>query len=100
MRPDLVRVKNVYEAAGQRGEPPTGAVAKAFGVNNRTASRYVRAARDSGDLPSTEPGRVTLPTHAPTTAVIFPRSPTRRREWTVCRTCLVPWKCPSWRESS
>lgn len=97
---DAVRVKLTYEAASGRGKPPTQAVADEFGVNIRTAGRYVRAARDAGELPATSPGLVTRPTHSPATAVIWPRSATRRQQWQVCETCLTVWPCPGHRGST
>ncbi len=51
-------VARVYRANATRR--PTQAVAKAFGVQHRTASKYVRRARDIGLLPETTAGKVTV----------------------------------------
>ncbi|MDQ3465980.1 MAG: hypothetical protein M3500_15110 [Actinomycetota bacterium] len=51
-------VARVYRANATRR--PTQAVAKAFGVQHRTASKYVRRARDLGLLPETTAGKVTV----------------------------------------
>lgn len=51
----LVRVAEIYRehVAGR----PTEAVKRAFGVSDRTAARYVQAARKAGILPPTTPGK-------------------------------------------
>jgi len=51
-------VARVYRANATRR--PTQAVAQAFGVQHRTASKYVRRARDLGLLPETTAGKVTI----------------------------------------
>lgn len=51
----LEDVAKVYRANIQHA--PTEAVAKAFGVKHRTATNYVKQARDRGLLPPTKQGR-------------------------------------------
>lgn len=46
----LEEVASVYRKALREGEPPTAAVAQAFGLSERTASRRVADARKAGHL--------------------------------------------------
>jgi transposase len=56
MTPELLRaVAKIY--IDNVGDAPRAAVAKAFGVSPRTASRYVDAAREAKLLPLTTRGR-------------------------------------------
>jgi hypothetical protein len=54
----LREVARVYRAHANRR--PTQAVAQAFGVQHRTAAKYVRRARDLELLPETTAGKVTV----------------------------------------
>ncbi|MGI9156951.1 MAG: hypothetical protein ACR2FG_09985 [Marmoricola sp.] len=54
----LREVARVYRA--HASSRPTQAVARAFGVEHRTAAKYVRRARDIGLLPETTAGKVTV----------------------------------------
>lgn len=56
------QVAEVYDEALEAGDPPTQAVAHAFGVPYSTAARWVRRTRALGLLPPPRPG---LPTSNP-----------------------------------
>jgi hypothetical protein len=51
------RVANVYRAALRRKEPPTRAVAEAFGLSTSAAAKQVATARERGLLPKTSKGK-------------------------------------------
>ena len=54
--PPLTSIAETYKAACDRGDPPTRAVATAFGRPYGTAARWVTNARNSGLLPPTSKG--------------------------------------------
>lgn len=53
----LAEVAEVYRVADKEGRAPTMAVAEHFGTSHRTATRWVKAARDLGKLGPTVPGK-------------------------------------------
>jgi transposase len=50
------QVAEVYDEAIEANDPPTQAVAEAFGVPYSTAARWVRRTRQLGLLPAPAPG--------------------------------------------
>lgn len=61
---ELAKVADVYLSAWRRGEPPTVAVAKEFGISSSAAAKRVAQARRAGLLAPTSSGR---PSGAPQT---------------------------------
>lgn len=60
MRPETIkrlqRVANAYQAAWQRGQSPTKAVARRLKITDAAAAKLVSRARSVGLLPATSPG--------------------------------------------
>lgn len=86
------RAAALYRVTAAQGMWPTQAVAGALGVSGPTAARLVRAARDQGLLPASQPGRITYTTaeHQPRRA----RWSKGTGSWLACRACRQPWPCP------
>lgn len=55
----LTRVRDIYRAAVEAGDPPLFEVAKRFGITHRAAADRVYRARAAGLLEATSRGRMT-----------------------------------------
>ncbi|OLT46481.1 hypothetical protein BJF85_16690 [Saccharomonospora sp. CUA-673] len=91
MKHDLDEIADVYRAAVERTEHPRRAVMNAFGMTRQTAARWIRLAREAGNLPPEQGKAFAAGEHYPRRA----RFGSDRATWLACAECRHPWPCPN-----